>query len=69
VAAVVDTQPAVDASGDKSHTEAPVAKGGDNEDGAAKEAEPFDAAQKAALAAGNGTKIMSSRLDCSGSIN
>ena len=65
MAAVVDTQPAVDANGDKSHTKAPAAEGGENEDGAAKDAEQFDAAQKAALAAGNGTKIMSNRLGCS----
>jgi len=68
VAADADTQPAADANGDKGHTEAPAAEGGANEDGAAKEAEQFDSAQKAALAAGNGTKIMSSRLGCSSSM-
>ena len=58
VAAVAEEQPAVNANGDKSHTEAPAAEGGAKEDGAVIEAEQDEAARKAALAAGNGTQIV-----------
>ena len=61
-AAEADTKSAPHTNGDKTHTEAPAAEDEAGENGAAEEAEQDAAAQKAALAAGNGTLIMSTRL-------